>query len=143
LRVSRNEYDAFFNSAAGYRAQYAISPTAGASANRKLLKSLEPQLLAAARKQRKVTPWLVRASLRGTDAKVWISEDEVDDQLSDPLPSLAFARWEFRSPNGQGLRAPVGTLLEVKGAWLDVGGVEMRDPTKEDRSLRIHETGFI
>lgn len=38
-------------------------------------------------------------------------------------PSVAFVpQWEFHSPNGQGLRAPVGTVLEVKGAWMDATG---------------------
>lgn len=142
LHVAPNVYDAFFNSAKGYRAQYAISPSAGAAANRSLLNALEPMLVTVASEQSQVPLALVRASLRGVDAKVWILEADVDTQLSDPVAALAYAPWEFDSPNGQGLRAPVGTVIEVKGAWLDPAGVERRDPTKENRGVRINKSGF-
>ena len=143
LQVASSVYDAFFNSGKGYRAQYAISPSVGAAANRSLLQALEPMLVAVVAQPSQVPLSLVRRSLRGVDAKVWILEADVEQQLSDPIPSLAYAPWEFDSPNGQGLRAPVGNLLEVKGAWLDPAGVERRDPTKENRAVRINKSGFI
>jgi hypothetical protein len=143
LHVAPSVYDAFFNSAKGYRAQYAISPSAGAAANRSLLNALEPMLVTAASGQSRASLELVRASLRGVDAKVWILEADVEEQLSDPIAALAYAPWEFDSPNGQGLRAPVGTVIEVKGAWLDPAGVERRDPTKENRGTQINKNGFI
>jgi hypothetical protein len=142
LRVMAQVYDAFFNSAVGYRAQYAVSPSRGAAANRALLDSLEPALMAAVAEQGPASIHLVRASLHGVDAKVWILEAEVEDQLSEPHASLAYGPWEFESLDGQGLRTPVGTTLEVKGAWLNVSGVEIRDPMKADRNSRIHRTGF-
>jgi hypothetical protein len=115
LQVAPSVYDAFFNSGKGYRAQYAISPSVGTAANRSLLNALEPMLVAVVAQQSQVPLSLVRRSLRGVDTKVWILEADVEEQLSDPVPSLAYAPWEFDSPNGQGLRAPVGTLLVVKG----------------------------
>ena len=142
LKVVPAVYDAFFNSPKGYRAQYALSPSAGEAANRALLNALEPLLMCAAAEQNEVEPLLVRASLRAVDAKVWIIESEVDDQLSDPSPALAYEPWEFNSLDGQGLRAPVGTLLEVKGGWFDSYGNENRDPLKAGRSSQIHRTGF-
>ena len=143
LHVAPDAYDGFFNSAKGYRGQYAVSPSTGVAANRVLLNALEPMLLSAAAEQSQISPLLVRASLRGVDAKVWILEAHVDEQLSDPVASLAYGPWEFDSPDGQGLRAPVGTVLEVKGAWLDAAGFERRDLTKENRALRINKSGFI
>jgi hypothetical protein len=41
-----------------------------------------------------------------------------------------------------GLLAPVGTKLEIKGAWVDEGGKERVDPQKLGRASEIHLTGF-
>lgn len=142
LKVSPADYDAFFNSPKGYRAQYASSPSVGEAANRTLLNVLEPALMASTLPQTDVEAELILASLRAVDAKIWIVEAEVDDQLSDPNPAIAYEPWHFESPNGQGLRAPVGTLLEVKGGWLDSHGNERRDPLKSSRSSHIFRTGF-
>ena len=57
-------------------------------------------------------------SLDGEQAKVWIVESAVEEQLTGS-PPISFAEWEFNEPDGQGLRAPVGTQLEIKGAWID------------------------
>ena len=142
LKVEPTAYDAFFNSPKGYRAQYAISPSAGETANRRLLDALEPLLMRTAAAQNSVPSSLVLKSLRCVDAKVWIDELEVEDQLSDPKPAIAYDAWEFDSLDGQGLRAPVGTRLEVKGGWLDAHGDERRDSLKASRSVQISRTGY-
>jgi hypothetical protein len=139
--VSPDAYDAFFNSPLGYRAQYARSITEGEKANRQLLSALEPGLVDAAARLKVATHSSVLASLRASRAKLWILESEVEQQLSD-APSIIFPAWEFESLAGQGLRAPVGTLLEVKGAWMDPLGKEVLDPTKAHRSEQVHKTGF-
>ncbi len=141
LHVDPNAYDDFFNSANGYRAQYSISSGAGAAANRSPLNAPEPMLVTAAREQSRVPLAPVRGSLRGVDAKVSILETDVEEQLSDPVAARAYAPWEFDSPNGRGLLAPVGTLIEVKGAWLDPAGVETRDPARESRGVQLNEAG--
>jgi hypothetical protein len=142
LKVEPTTYDAFFNSPKGYRAQYAMSPRAGEAANRRLLDALEPLLIHAATAQNSVPPSLVLKSLRCVDAKVWIDELEVEYQLSDANPAIAYDAWEFDSLDGQGLRAPVGTRLEVKGGWLDARGDERRDSLKASRSVQIFRTGY-
>ena len=84
-----------------------------------------------------VEPAQILLSLRGVDAKVWIDETEVDDQLSG-ASSIKYEFWERNSVDGgQGLRAPVGTLIEFKRAWLDTDGIERRDPDKARRSLNL------
>lgn len=142
MKVSSRAYDAFFNSPVGYRGQYAVSPSVGEAANRRLLNALEPILLRAAERQTQVEPERILASLRAVDAKVWIVETEVEDQLSDSSPAIAYPPWEFDSIDGQGLRAPIGTLLEVKGGWLDSSATERRNPLKPSRRLTIFKTGF-
>jgi hypothetical protein len=142
MMVSSATYDAFFNSPKGYRAQYASAPSIGDAANRTVLEALERILLYAVDDQRVVRRNLVLASLHAIDAKIWIDESEVEDQLSDPSPAIVYEPWQRASLDGQGLRAPIGTRLEVKGGWLDSDATERRDPMKARRSSQIYETGF-
>lgn len=72
LQVSTEGYDAFFNFPVGYRAQYAVSIGTGEAANRALLARLAVQLFTFSTAKNLVSDVLVRASLRGADAKVWI-----------------------------------------------------------------------
>jgi hypothetical protein len=142
VRVHADVYEAFFNSPRGLRGQYATNESTGWKANRKLLDALEPALLEYAKPRTSVVLGLVRASLRGVDAKIWIATTkETDDQLSDPHPSIDYEPWERNEPNGEGLRAPVGTMLVVKGAWLDTVGNEVRDELKTGRDTYIYEKG--
>lgn len=141
LRVAKELYDAFFNAPAGYRGQYAASETSGEVANRKLLLAFEASLLAFASGSTVATQAQIAASLRARQAKVWIVETEVEEQLLADVPSIVYPPWEFNEPNGQGLRAPIGTLLEIKGGWLDTTDNEHLDPTKMRRSSYIYKTG--
>ena len=141
LTVEPDAYDAFFNSPQGYRGQFARSEAAGELANRTLIDRLFPRLLAAAGNHPANADGRVTKSLRGAQAKIWIVESEVDAQLLDPQPAIVFPTWEFNAPNGQGLRAPRGTRLEVKGAWLDPAGNEAPNLAKRRRSNFIYATG--
>lgn len=141
LDVGHDLYDAFFNSPTGYRGQYAVSETRGEAANRKLIDALRPSLLRCAQRDPNAHQQWVAASLQGSQAKVWIVESEVDEQLTVDTPSIDYPPWEFNAPNGQGLRAPYGTRLEVKGGWLDPSGKAKLDPSKQHRSSHIHKTG--
>jgi hypothetical protein len=141
LTISPDLYDAFFNSPQGYRGQFARSEAEGERVNRELLDRLLPLLLVAAGDHPAVTDGRVDQSLRGRQAKIWIVESEVDAQLSDPQPSIIFPPWEFNAPNGQGLRAPRGTKLEVKGAWVDSANNEVFNRAKRRRSNFIYTTG--
>ena len=141
LRVPPNVYDAYYNAPIGVRAQYARSEHAGEAADRLAIASLEARLLKFAHIQTQIAPELLRGSLRGAHAKTWIVESEVQDQESDNC--ICFEPWARASLAGEGLHAPVGTLLEVKGGWLDLGGTELLNPAKIHRSYTISKTGFI
>lgn len=140
LAVSRELFDGFFNAPVGYRGQYAASESIGKAANRRLIDALLPRLLHAANTST-IEPGLIEASLRGKQAKTWIVESSVEDQLTHPEKSISFPEWEFNEPDGQGLRAPQGTALEMKGAWLDRDGREVVNPAKCLRSTNIYKTG--
>ena len=142
LQVSRDMYDAFFNSPVGYRAQYAVSTGMGEAANRALLRKLEPRLLEFAREKNLVPETRVKASLQAADAKIWIYEPEVEAQLGREDTQILYAPWQQASTDGVGLLAPVGTKLEVKGGWMDDHRKEHRDPFKANRSEEIHSVGY-
>jgi hypothetical protein len=142
LRVSEEAYDAFFNSPAGYRGQFAASAAAGEAVNRNLLVQFEARLLAYAENRPQVTQSVICISLRAAQAKLWIFEAEVEAQLGTITPAINYAPWEQASESGVGLLAPVGTLLEIKGSWLAPNGEERLNPAKLGRSEDIHRTGF-
>jgi hypothetical protein len=142
IEVSSLAYDAFFNSPVGYRGQYARSLEAGEEANRKLIAQFEPQLLAYASVHSSVSQESVAQSLRAAQAKVWIFEAEVESQLGETEPAIAYAPWEHSSESGVGLLAPMGTRIEVKGGWLAADGSERINPVKVRRSDEIRLSGY-
>jgi hypothetical protein len=142
LLVPVDVYDYFFNSPYGYRGQYAVEPANGEAANRAVVSSLESCLRDFARARVRLADAPVVASLRATDAKIWIYEPEVQAQLGKGRPEIRYAPWETASETGVGLLAPRGAKLEVKGGWLDGQGNERRDPAKATRSTDIHCTGY-
>ena len=134
--------DTFFNAPVGYRGQFARSETHGEAANRRIIEILLPRLLEIAAEHPTATRQFVRASLEGRQAKIWIDESEVDDQLTDPRRSIDYLDWEFNDRDGQGLRAPRGTKLEVRGGWVTSAGEEVINPSKTTRSGNINRTGY-
>jgi hypothetical protein len=141
LTVDPDIYDAFFNAHAGYRAQYALNEATGTAANRLLLDLLYQVSFRMGPKHESASADLIEMSLRGAQAKVWIVESEVESQLGDPHRSINWATWEFNEPDGQGLRAPRGTRLEVKGGWVDHQGREVIYRPKLRRANNIYRTG--
>jgi hypothetical protein len=109
--------------------------------NRKVIDLLQPTLLAYSST---AAADLVRKSLSGAQAKVWIDESEVkvERHFHDITPEIDFPRWIKNSEDGAGPRAPIGTRLIVYGGWIDKGGREQVDPHKEYRSEEIHQCGF-
>lgn len=142
LRVEPTTYDAFFNSPVGYRAQFAISVFEGEKANRYLLTLLESKLLAFASARKTVSESFVAASLHGAEAKLWIYEREVETQMGRENGEIEYLPWSTESEDGAGLLAPVGTMIEVKGAWLDSRGQVRHNLAKAHRSNEIHRTGY-
>jgi hypothetical protein len=138
LTVPPDVYDAFFNSPVGYRGQFARSERHGEAANRHLIESLFIRLLRIAAESPTPSAQFVSTSLKATQAKIWIDENEVEDQ---DAPLIDFPLWEAHEPGGVGLRAPRGTKLEVKGGWVDDGGEEVINTQKNHRSANINRTG--
>jgi hypothetical protein len=147
LKLPPRIYDAFFNSPNGYRAQYAHSVDRGAAANRSLLALLKRRLLAHEQVKQAVAGGEVEtdhleASLRATDAKLWIVEDERTMRHVSALGNeILYPVWAMAHIS-KGQRAPQGTLLNIKGGWLDAAGREHRDDWKAYRDEDIHCTGW-
>jgi len=156
IKIRECDYDAFFNSPVGYRAQYCIDPGNGESENRRLIDSLTSACLnyAHGREPNHFPGNLVAASLRGVDAKIWIKEKDlpVTDEIHISYPpwvakvhaaeSGTIADQAARAKALAGVHAPVGTHLELKGAWVDSEGLECRDPAKAARAIEIRDYGF-
>jgi hypothetical protein len=159
IAVSCETCDTFFNSPAGYRAQYYIAPTLGISQNTRLIESLLPRLLdyVDAHPMPGMALEDVKKSLGLCQAKIWIREvdDEVlfGDELTVDLIVDRWVReatlaWAESSANEQrhkavrAVLAPVGTVLEVKGGWITRIGEERLDPDKISRAEDIFKYGF-
>ena len=141
LRVTPTVYDAFFNSPVGYRAQFALGANAGYRGNVKTLDALEPALLKFVQVRGQTNDRVVW-SLRGPDAKIWIDESEVQEQMGHSEPQILYEPWQSQSEDGAGLLAPLGELLEVKGAWVDATGHFRPNPKKAGRAEDIHRVGY-
>ena len=142
LRVNVPVYDAFFNSPVGYRAQYASSPNIGYAASHRLLDAVETSLLRFALKVGTDRLDSVKWSLRAPQSKIWIDEEEVQLQLGSDKRAIEFDLWSQNSIDGAGLLAPVGTLLEVKGGWIDMRDATQVNLKKASRNEDIHFTGY-
>ena len=141
LRLEPAAYDAFFNSPVGIRGQYARSAAHGEAANRRAISLLHPMLVAFD-KSAATSASHIEWSLCGSQAKIWIDEDEVADQLGQTEPQIVYQPWSSNSESGVGLLAPRGTLLEVKGVWLSSEGIPTLDPAKSGRGKDIEREGY-
>lgn len=157
--ISCDTCDTFFNSPAGYRAQYYITPNLGISQNARLIQSLLPRLLEYAETHRNRDMALedVKKSLLLSQAKIWIREVDDEALFGDELTvDLIVDRWvreatiawaestanEQRHKAVRGVLAPAGTVLEVKGGWITPDGEERLDPDKIGRAEDISKYGF-
>ena len=154
--VNEPDYDAFFNSPNGYRAQYCFSAENGEKQNRKLIDAVTPMCLEfyKGHAQREFPTEKVLASLRGVDAKAWITESDIPDVDEIHInygPWVAKAKaatkgsvadQAARAGASVGILAPVGTHIEIKGGWLTLQGNEWRDPKKTFRAQEIRDYGF-
>lgn len=156
VHVSESDYDAFFNSPNGYRAQYCISTENGEEQNRRLIEAITPMCLEYSKRneQHGFPTEKVLASLRGIDAKAWITESDLpypDEVHINHGPWVA--KTEASTKGGLtdqaaranalvGVLALVGTHIEIKGAWLTPQGNEWRNPKKANRAQEIRDYGF-
>ncbi len=156
VHVSEPYYDAFFNSPNGYRAQYCLSMENGEKQNRRLIDAITPMCLEYSNEHElhDFPTQKVLTSLRGVDAKAWITESDIPDidevhinygpwiAKADASTENTMTDQAARASASVGVLAPVGTHLEIKGAWLTPEGNEWRDPGKMYRAQEIHDYGF-
>lgn len=156
VHVSEADYDSFFNSPNGYRAQYCLSTENGEKQNRRLIEAITPMCLEYSKRkeQHDLSTEKVLASLRGIDAKAWITESDLPDVDEVHINyGLWVAKAEASTKGGLadqaarasalvGVLAPVGTHIEIKGAWLTPQGDEWRDAKKAFRAQEIRDYGF-
>jgi hypothetical protein len=163
LKVSSDTADLFFNSPAGYRAQYLADPDEGQKQNSHLLLALTDKLLAFASAnptKLNTTPSHLRLALAACSAKVWLPETsfqfnhDLIEEITVPLwrrnalaALAAFAKRQRPEPEQQekaiwGLRAPRVDSLDVKGAFLDAELQEVVPYSKVARRFDIQCYGY-
>jgi len=156
LSVTEETYDTFFNSPSGYRAQYCLGASRGEKQNQKLMCALTQVCLNYSEKWSKQTfpPKRIVASLSGAGAKMWITESDLPDvdevhinygpwvQKAHRATTGTTADRAARANAGAGVLAPVGTQLEIKGAWVFQNCTEWLDPKKALRAEEIRDYGY-
>lgn len=147
LDVSEEAFDAFFNSAGGYRACYLQDENLGLVANLLLVEALVERLCDEAQRLciAELASINIRTSLLSTSCKVWVHED--DFPFQSLTTDLAVEAWAEAAASGEekakwGLCAPQGTRLQVKGALLDPQGNEIVPRKKVLRRYEIQRFGF-
>ena len=166
LQVSNDTFDMFFNGPRGYRAQYHNGIENGEMANVQLLLIMSDKLIDYTKGKsttHTVNDDHLRLSLKAKSAKIWINEEGARAQRGDDVgllkvdlevePWLTTAQTyvatpaKFTDTNKEikaldGVKAPTGSVLEVKGAFVDDHGEEHIAEDKKDRSLQIHLYGY-
>lgn len=161
--VDCKTFNLFFNSPVGYRAQYLLDPNEGQKQNCQLIGQLLEKLVAHANgniPRHPIREDQLTSSLQCCSAKIWICEDAFDftpKWNEEILVSTwcqhaveafeAFANNRLPSPPEQekaiwGIQAPTGTVLEVKGAFLDPDGNEVVPKSKVHRRFEIQKYGW-
>ena len=166
LVVSPDTFDLFFNSPCGYRGQYHKSRKVGEHANATLISRMANRLIAYANgrtTKHGMDVEAMRQSLAAGSAKIWIDEQGARSQrggdITELKADLEVEPWrstanayvaapaKYPDPDREikavdGVKAPEGAILEVKGAFIDQDGQERVAEDKKDRSLQIHLYGF-
>src|SRR3954453_12735660 len=133
FQIAPEIYDDFFNSRAGYRAQYWISPEQGQSANAECLKALVPTILSVLPDRfeareickdardlggRVITRAFFETSFGHPARKVWIGENLITGEpgvlpkARYDGPNLIVSRWT----------APRAPYPRVASNWVDLKG---------------------
>jgi hypothetical protein len=148
MTVSRDAFDAFFNSPGGYRAKFLESAESGQAANGTLLRLLEPSLSSAVLHDvgtDRLASDSIRSAFLANSAKIWPDESELD--FVEATDDLAIGKWRIgcesvNAPSGVSLWAPEGTELLAIGAFIDPFGNEVVARRKVLRRFELHDCGF-
>jgi len=154
LDVGTELFDAFFNTASGYRGAYFEAPEKGEAANRELLSRLSPALVewAVGRDLTVDRAWLFE-SLALPTAKVWLGE--VAAALCSSCAggwSVSYVsalhivndRWERSTHTHSvwGRQAPESSKLRVFGGFINNRSQEWVADHKRERAHQIWEHGW-
>lgn len=141
-----NSFDAFFNSPAGYRAQFLADADLGQAANSRLIHELLGELMnsIAGTAAEELSGIDIKSSLLAASAKVWVHEDDFPFQRL--TCDLAVEPWLKASSQylkaKWGLCAPQHAKMQIKGAFIDPWGNEVVPKGKIKRRFEIHDYGF-
>jgi hypothetical protein len=139
----------FYNGRDGLRDRYWQGAAAGDAATASLVALLREKLLRfAAFNPENFGPAtsargnmeLVARSLDGASAKAWAYEEK--NQRFDARPRLTVRRWLDNDPGGKWKWAPIGPLLDIKGAFYTLDNKEFVPLEKRERAHHIHRYGF-
>jgi hypothetical protein len=142
--LKEETFDQLLNGRSGYRAQYYLSPEEGVLFNYDVLSALAPALEQAFLGASLNVDWqLVRRSLAGPHAKVWVFEEKkaFDEAVSDALNP---PRWVGNGAT-RGRKAPLPDhrSIDVKGTFIDPDSLQFRvDDYKLDRACDIFNKGY-
>jgi hypothetical protein len=142
LVVDHPTFDQFHNGRDGYRGRYWQSPEIGEKANRWLLRELLPKLVDAPGAT--TNRAFAAKALNLGSAKIWFHEES-----SLGKARLFVEQWEQTASGESSLSnkardgrwAPIGTTIEVKGAFMTDGGQERVDPDEVERAMVLHLAG--
>ena len=150
IRIENKEIsDLYYNGRDGLRGRYWQSEDAGNAATALSIKLISQKLLehAAGHCEGFDPATLTRGdvtqvarSLRGPSAKTWAYEKP--DQNFNEGPKLIVRQWANNRPGGNWRWAPVGPLLDIKGAFYTPLDSEHVPPNKVARAYSIHRYGF-
>jgi hypothetical protein len=142
--LEEDTFDQLFNGRSGYRAQYYLSPEEGVLYNHDLLTTLAPALEQAFLAACLAVDWeLVRRSLAGPHAKVWVFEEK--KAFDEAIPeSLNPDRWvENCATRSRRAPLPHHRSIDIKGVFLHPESLEFRvDDYKLDRACDIFNKGY-
>lgn len=154
LDVAPWQFDAFFNSSAGYRGAYFLSPESGLRANRYLFDQLSDALRVSAKNldSQVDDAWLV-ASLSQPSAKAWLGEDVLAlcskckggwSPSYEPELLIQNGRWEHSSHVHAkwGCQAPELAKIRLFGGFIDSALHEWIPAHKERRADQIWKHGW-
>jgi hypothetical protein len=141
--------DLFYNGRDGVRGRYWQSEMDGNAATASIIALLREKLLRfAADNTDKFGPrtaargdmGLVARSLDAMSAKAWAYEGK--NPNFNATPRLIVRQWANNRPGGNWRWAPIGPLLDIKGAFYTLDNKEFVPWDKRQRAYNIHRYGF-
>jgi len=154
IQIAPATFDLFFNSGAGYRGAYYLSPFDGLAANRTFIDLITPHLMAWSSLQYPaIDSDFATESLASPSAKAWLAEIGKgvrgckhctgEWSANSNGAEIRNDRWEHVDSNaGWGRQAPYLSKLKTFGAFLDERHNVLIPHDKRHRAMDIHRFGW-